>query len=204
MLAVVPAVFLVNGNLLGDDPAPRTWEELLHPRYAGRVALPVGDFDLFNGILLNLYREFGEAGVRTLASSMLASLHPSQTVGRFAQKAPAQPAISIIPYFFSKMTLKSAVIRTVWPEDGAIICPIFMLVKKSALPRAEAAARLFLSRQVGEVLAHRGLFPVLDPAIDNRLPEGAGFRWLGWDFFEQHDLGTLLPELNRIFKEATS
>ena len=202
MVGMVPAVFLVNKNQLGDDPEPRTWEDLLHPRFENRVALPVGDFDLFNGMLLTLQKRFGDDGIRALARNMLASLHPSQTVGRFSGKQPQQPTISIIPYFFSRMTFKSKVIKTVWPEDGAIICPIFMLVKKSSLPDAEAVARVFLSKEVGETLAHRGLFPVLNPEVDNRLPEGSQFSWLGWEYIRENDLGELIPRLDRLFRDS--
>lgn len=202
MVGIVPAVFLINEQLLNGEPAPRSWEELLEPRFENRISLPVGDFDLFNGILLNLYRRFGDDGVRALSRNMLASLHPSQTVGRFSTRQAQQPAVSIIPYFFSKMTLKSTVIRTAWPSDGAIICPIFMLVKRSALPAVQPVADAFLSREVGEVLAHRGLFPVLHPEVDNRLPAEARFQWLGWDFIEQHDLGQLIPRLDRLFRDS--
>jgi len=202
MLGVVPAVFLINEGLLDGQPAPRSWEELLEPRFENRISLPVGDFDLFNGILLNLYKRFGDEGVKALSRNMLTSLHPSQTVGRFSSRQPQQPAVSIIPYFFSKMTLKSKVIRTAWPEDGAIICPIFMLVKRSALPAIQPVADAFLSKGVGEVLAHRGLFPVLHPEVDNRLPPEASFAWLGWDFIEQHDLGQLIPKLDKIFRDS--
>lgn len=202
MVGVVPAVFLINEALLDGEPAPRTWEELLEPRFENRISLPVGDFDLFNGILLNLYKRFGEEGVKALSRNMLVSLHPSQTVGRFSSRQPQQPAVSIIPYFFSKMTLKSKVIRTAWPEDGAIICPIFMLVKRSALPAVQSVADAFLSKEVGEVLAHRGLFPVLHPEVDNKLPEEASFQWLGWDYIEKHDLGQLIPRLDKIFRDS--
>jgi ABC-type Fe3+ transport system substrate-binding protein len=202
ILGVVPAVFLVNQNQLGNDPAPRTWEALLHPRFQRRVALPVGDFDLFNGILLNLYRTMGESAIRDLARNMLVSLHPSQTVGRFSGRAPQQPAVSIIPYFFSKMTMKSQTLRVVWPEDGAIISPIFMLVRRDAQSLAEPLTRLLLSREVGEILAHRGLFPVLSPEVDNRLPPGSRFQWLGWDFIQGHDLGQLIPHLDQVFRGA--
>ena len=202
MVGMVPAVFLVNKNQLGDDPVPRTWEDVLHPRFKNRVALPVGDFDLFNGMLLTLHKRYGEDGIRALAGNMLASLHPSQTVGRFSGKQPEQPTISIIPYFFSRMALKSKVIETVWPEDGAIICPIFLLVKKSSLPAAEPVARLFLSQEVGEVLAHRGLFPVLNPMVDNRLPDDAQFSWLGWDYIRENDLGQLIPRLEALFQAS--
>lgn len=200
MVGMVPAVFLVNGNFLGDDPEPRTWEDVLHPRFEGRIALPVGDFDLFNGLLFTIYKRFGERGVRALARNMLVSMHPSQTVGRFSGKQQQQPTISIIPYFFSRMTLNSEVIKTVWPEDGAVICPIFMLVKQSSRDRAEPVARLFLSKEVGEILAHKGLFPVLNPEVDNRLPRGTRWQWLGWDFIREHDLGELIPRLDAIFR----
>lgn len=203
MLGVVPAVFMINLPQLGDLPVPRTWADVLHPRYAGRVALPVGDFDLFNGLLLSLYQEHGEEGVATLASSMLTSMHPSQTVGRFAGRQQQTPAISIIPYFFSRMSLGSKVLKLVWPEDGAIACPIFMLVKRAALPLAGEVAELFLSKEVGQVLAHKGLFPVLNPEVDNKLPEGAKFRWLGWEFVREHDLGQLIPRLNEVFQRAS-
>jgi ABC-type Fe3+ transport system substrate-binding protein len=202
LLGVVPAVFLVNGPQLGDDPEPRSWEDLLSERFAGRVALPVSDFDLFNGMLLSLHSRFGERGIADLARSMVASMHPSQTVGRFAGKSEVQPAVSIVPYFFSRMTMGAKTVRVVWPEDGAIVCPIFMLVRKSALPAARPVADLLLSREVGEVLAHRGLFPVLHPEVDNRLPEGARFAWLGWDYIQQHDLGELIPRLNELFQQG--
>ncbi len=199
MLGVVPAVFLVNGPALGDLPEPRSWEDLLDPIYEKRVALPVGDFDLFNGLLLTLHKRFGDDGVRKLARSMVANLHPSQTVGRFAGKAQTQPAVSIVPYFFTRMTMGSKAIRVVWPEDGAVICPIFMLVKAEAKEQVSLLTDLMLSQDMGEILAHRGLFPVLNPEVDNKLPEGAGFSWLGWDYINDNDLGELIPQLNELF-----
>lgn len=204
MLGVVPAVFLVNGPALGDLPEPRSWEDLLKPIYEKRVALPVGDFDLFNGLLLNMHKRFGDDGVTALGRSMVANLHPSQTVGRFAGKAQTQPAISIVPYFFSRMTMGSKAIRVVWPEDGAVICPIFMLVKASAKQQASLITDMMLSQEMGEILAHRGLFPVLNPQVDNRLPEGAGFSWLGWDYIQDNDLGELIPALNKLFNDTVS
>jgi ABC-type Fe3+ transport system substrate-binding protein len=200
MLGVVPAVFLVNRNLLGGEPAPRTWSDVLEPRFAGRLALPVGDFDLFNGLLLTIAKLFGDDGVRALARNMLVSRHPAETVGRFAARQAAQPAVSVIPYFFSKMTMKSQVLHVTWPEDGAIVSPIFMLVKRSALPLAGEVARAFLSREVGELCAQRGLMPVLDPEVDNRLPAGVRFLWLGWDRIRALDVGAEIPRLEALFR----
>ena len=66
LLAVVPAVFLVDRTQLEEgEEAPRTWKEILGPRFEGRIAMPVGDFDLFNGILLTIWKHFGDDGVCT-------------------------------------------------------------------------------------------------------------------------------------------
>ncbi len=42
IISVVPAVFLVNTNELGDEPMPRTWADLLEPRFEQRVSLAGG------------------------------------------------------------------------------------------------------------------------------------------------------------------
>ncbi len=198
MIAVVPAVFIVNDEFLGGAPAPRTWEDLLDERLADRIALPVGDFDLFNALLIYLHRRFGSAGVEGLARNMLTSLHPSQAVGRFARKQ-AQPGVSVVPYFFSRMTMGAKGMSFVWPEDGAVISPVFLLLRRNAHPDARRVADLLASKQVGEILAHKGNFPSLHPDVDNRLPEGATFDWLGWSYVRDNDLGAMIPELRASF-----
>ncbi|MBW2734935.1 MAG: ABC transporter substrate-binding protein [Deltaproteobacteria bacterium] len=203
MLAVVPAVFVVNHKLLGDIPAPRTWSDLLHPRLEGQVALPVGDFDLFNGMLLTIQKIFGNEGVEALARNTIASLHPSQAVGRFAGRVQKQPAVSVVPYFFSTMTLKSKILELVWPEDGAIVSPIFMLVKKSTVERVRPLVDRLLSKEVGEILAHRGLFPSLHPEVENKLPAAdSPFLWLGWEAIEAMDIASAIEEVNAIYRKG--
>ena len=132
---------------------------------------------------------------------MATALHPSQTVGRFARKQ-AQPAVSVVPYFFSRMTMGAKGMEFVWPEDGAMISPVFLLLKRNAHPQARRVAELLASKQVGEILAHKGNFPSRPPEVDNRLPEGAGFDWLGWSYVRDNDLGAMIPELRASFDAA--
>jgi ABC-type Fe3+ transport system substrate-binding protein len=202
LLAVVPAVFLVDRTQLPEGaPVPRTWKEILGPEYQGRIAMPVGDFDLFNGILLSIWKEFGDEGVRSVGRNLLEGMHPSQAAGRFAPKGGKGPLVSVIPYFFSKMAQFNSNAEIVWPEDGAIVSPIFMLLKKSAPPEAYRLAEFFASKEVGEILAHRGLFPSCHPEVENHVPENAPLMWLGWDFIHEHDLGELIPKVNALFAE---
>jgi len=200
MLAVVPAVFLVDHTRLADgEEAPRSWAELLDERFAGRIALPVGDFDLFNGILLTVWKEFGDAGVAALSRNLQQGMHPSQVAGRFAARKGDGPTVSVIPYFFSRMAEFNPNAEIVWPAEGAAVSPFFMLVRKDASAEAREVAAFFASHEAGEILAHRGLFPSCHPAVANKAPDPAPFLWLGWDFILENDLGELIPRVNAIF-----
>ncbi|MCB1183230.1 ABC transporter substrate-binding protein [bacterium] len=203
LLGVVPAVFLVDRTQLGEgEEVPRTWAEILGERFRGKISMPVGDFDLFNGILLTLWKEFGDEGVAAVGRNLLAGMHPSQAAGRFAPKGGAGPMVSVIPYFFSKMAQFNPNAEIVWPRDGAIVSPIFMLLKRSAPPAARRLAEFFASREVGEIMAHRGLFPSCHPEVENKVPAEAPLMWLGWDFIREHDLGELIPRVNAVFRDA--
>lgn len=200
IISVVPAVFLVNTNELGDQPMPKTWGDLLEPRFEQRVSLPVGDFDLFSGILLDIRRRYGDEGVRKLGRSLLESLHPAQMV-KVGTK-PNPPLVTIMPYFFTRMAQPGSPMQAVWPTDGAIISPIFLLAKASGGEDVQRVVDFFCSKKVGEVLAIKGLFPSTHPEIDNGLDSGAPFSWLGWDWIESRDVASEIKECEQLFEEG--
>jgi len=203
MLAVVPAVFLVDKTQLEEgESVPQTWKDILGPRFKGKIAMPVGDFDLFNGILLTIWKHYGDEGVEAIGRNLLEGMHPSQTAGRFAPKGGKGPMVSVIPYFFSKMAQFNPDAEIVWPQDGAVVSPIFMLLKNSSPEPAKRLADFFASKEVGEILAHRGLFPSCHPEVENKVPDSAPLMWLGWDFIKDNDLGELIPKVNEIFLKA--
>ncbi len=201
IIALVPAVFLVNTHILGDRPVPKSWADLLDPIYERSVSLPVSDFDLFNAILLTLYRTYGPESVASLGRNMLLSMHPAQMVKSERQKEN-RPAITIMPNFFTKMVKEGSAMTAVWPEDGAIISPIFMIGKTNEHPLQQQIARFLSSKVVAEILAHQGLFPTLHPEVDNHLPQGSRFMWLGWDFIKSHNLNQKFDECHKLFEKS--
>jgi ABC-type Fe3+ transport system substrate-binding protein len=202
IVAAVPAVFMINHDVRGDLPIPRTWADLLEPEFAQQVALPVGDFDLFNAILLAIHKEHGEEGVKKLGRCMLKSMHPSQMVKNAKRVSEAKPYVTIMPYFFTKMARMVKGLEIIWPEDGAVVSPIFMLTKRSTLDRTRPIAEFLSGRDVGEILAHKGLFPSLNPQVDNKLEGNHPWKWIGWDYIYQHDIGALIHNTNKIFEDA--
>jgi ABC-type Fe3+ transport system substrate-binding protein len=205
LISVVPAVFLVNtdelAKLPGNIPTPRTWQDLMNPIFENRISLPVGDFDLFNGILLNIHKKYGDEGVAKLGRSLLESLHPSQMV-KSDRKKENKPVVTIMPYFFTKMVKIGGVLEAIWPEDGAIISPIFILSKAEKRKKLKPVVDFFASESVGKILSHSGLFPTVLPQVDNNLPPGAPFMWLGWDYIYSNDIGSLISHCEEVFDNA--
>jgi len=200
MIGVVPAVFLVNTTVLGDRPMPKTWMDLLNPIYKNSISLPVSDFDLFNAILIHLYKEFGLDSLKTLGGQLISSMHPAQMV-KSDKRSRIKPAISIMPYFFTKMALPGSVMKAVWPEDGAIVSPIFMLSKASREDELKEITNMFMSKEIGEILSHRGLFPSVHKGVNNNL-DGKKFKWVGWDYINNNDIGSILKLCMDTFNEG--
>ena len=200
IIGVVPAVFLVNKEQIGDRDFPKTWKDLFKEEFRGEVSLPVGDFDLFNAILLNIYKNYGEEGLRALGKSFMKNLHPSEMVKSYKKKE--KPTITIMPYFFTKMITGKGPMVPVWPEDGAVISPIFLLSKKEKEEKLQPFVDFFASKEVGELLSHNGKFPSTNPEVENGLDSSQNFMWIGWDFINNNDIGSLLKKCEDIFNSS--
>lgn len=203
IIGVVPAIFMVNTGLLGDRPFPESWADLLKPEFEDTVALPMKDLDLFPAVLLGIYKEYGEEGVRRLGKSLLLSMHPAQMVKSGAKKHQSKgPVVTVMPYFFTWMAKEDGTMRAVWPKDGAIISPIFLMTKAASREKTQPLVNFLFSGEMGDVLSANGKFPSTHPDVDNGLSPEQTFLWPGWDFIYSHDIGALLKEMERIFFDA--
>lgn len=204
IIGVVPAIFMVNTELLGGRPFPESWADLLKPEFEDTVALPMKDLDLFNAVLLGIYKEYGEDGVRKLGRSLLSSMHPAQMVKSAGKKQQAGkgPVVTVMPYFFTWTAKEGGSLRPVWPKDGAIVSPIFLMTKASAKEKAQPLVDFLFSKEMGAVLSADGKFPSTHPEADNGLSPEQTFLWPGWDFIYSHDMGALLKETEDLFFEG--
>ena len=202
LISVVPSAFMVNHDELGDLPVPRSWADLLTPAFEQKVALPVGDFDLFNAILLTIHKTYGDEGVKKLGRCMLKSMHPAQMIKNAQRVAEEKPPVTIIPYFFSRMAGMVKSLEVVWPADGAIISPIFMLTKAHKQEQLQPIADFLFSREMGEILTEKGLFPSLNPAVSNVLPAEHPWQWVGWNYLYSHDIAEQIRYTMGLFEDA--
>jgi ABC-type Fe3+ transport system substrate-binding protein len=195
-----PLVFLVDKSNDPDLATPRQWSDLTKEEYQRRVAYRGhNDREFCEGILLNLYQQLGEEGIRKLGQSVKCRLHPSQMVKYAGSGLEEAPAVSVIPYSFACMARLNQNVEIVWPKDGAILNPLVMLVKRNCKPAVNALAMELSDIQISSIFSNEGFYSVYHESDSSKI--NRNFRWVGWDFIKNHNLNDLLHDLNQIMFE---
>lgn len=190
IFSCVPAVFLVDKN---SEDYPKSWEEIISEKYVDQVSFPKRDLDFFNAVLLNIYKKFGIEGVRGLKNNISENLHPSQMVSlRNKQKS----SINIIPYFFATMAKSNS--KIVWPTDGAIISPVFVLAKETDNKKVIDLYKAITSKELNQKISSLGRFPATNEEVKNDMV-GDNYMWLGFDFIRNNNINELISTLRKEF-----
>ncbi|SDG15166.1 ABC-type Fe3+ transport system, substrate-binding protein [Methanolobus vulcani] len=193
-------VLVTIDELMGDNPRPESWEELLKDEFRNKVAMRGQNGFFCNGVLLPFYQMYGTEGIRKLASSVYMGLHPSQMVKMVDSKKDDVPPMYIMPHFFAmKIQDKSRVSITV-PKEGAIVSPVQMLVKKEATERVKEIIDFLCGKKFGDISA-RAFFPTTNPEVKNKMDDVGSLYWLGWDFLLNNDIGALKKEIAEVFNK---
>lgn len=133
-------VAMVNGNLLGDIPAPKRWEDFLDPKWKGKVAIADPNnsstaYTILWGIEQLMGKEFleklaGNVVVNSSASSILRGVAQGEFVAGLTFEANA----------YAYVAGGQAEIALVYPEEGTFTSPEFMALIKGA-PNADLGRR---------------------------------------------------------------
>lgn len=194
--ALTPYIFMADMKRLGDTPPPRTWEDLLDPRYRGQINMCGDGDDMADAALMSIYKEFGMEGIEALAANAHGLMHSSR-MGKSGGSALGG-GIYILPYFFAETSLQPEHMKVIWPEDGTAASPIYFLAKRSARPRLDKLLEFF-TKGFGEIPSARWFLPLGGPAPDNLAPD-ARIKWVGWDFIRGNDITAVRDELNATFR----
>jgi len=201
MLAMNLLVLVVNHKTLRDRPVPRSWGDLLVPGLAKSIVIRGNrDGSFCETLLLTIYQEFGDEGLRRLGANVSDGWHPSQMVKAAVSGGTDAPAVSVMPLFFANNLKGRDWLEIVWPVDGALVSPVTMLVKEEKCRSLSKVVDFLVGPEVARICAG-AFFPALHPEVDNRLPQAA-FKWIGWDYVKNNDLKALIAATNDAFGAA--
>ncbi|RCX21070.1 ABC-type Fe3+ transport system substrate-binding protein [Anaerobacterium chartisolvens] len=198
--SVFPYIIMVDKKKLGNLPMPCKWDDLLKPVYRNNIIIGGSADDISEVLLLYLYKKHGDKGVELLARNVRDAWHAAKMAKVAGTSSTEGAAVYVMPWFFARSCPRTDVVSIVWPEDGALISPFYLLVKEDRGADLQIITDFVMGEELGQKSAN-SFFPVLNSEADNRLPENAAFQWLGWDYIKSNSMDTLKEHVKKIFAE---
>lgn len=186
-----------NTNLVTPDEVPDTYEDLLHPRFVGRIGLEAGDVDWFGAMVKYMGEEKGRSFFRRLASAKPQMRSGHTLMGQLVASGEIPLAANIYNHNAERLAVSGA------PIQWKALVPTFGrpnavgVARQAAHPHAALLFTDFLLSPEGQTLlkehnrvpssrvvdSHLNAFPfeMIDPAIT--LDEDAKWSALWSEFF---------------------
>lgn len=179
-LLFAPIIMLVNKDIRNP---PAKWEDLLQPRFNGRVLAP--DIHTPVSIAFNFLMEGlgDELIVKDFLQAMKYSGLPFDVITGVNK---GYYDAGLLPLPFARYSMGKN-LETVIPEEGAIILPELMFIRKDASEETLAIAHELFGRNIQRFFSQLGaLIPVIeDIPVPVEIKQNMKFYWKGWEWYGQ-------------------
>jgi len=199
IMALNYLVMVVDLTKLENRDIPKSWEELLNSSFKNEIAIRGKKGKYCETTLLAIYKDYGMEGIIKLSELVGYGGHPAQMVKNAGKGIKDSPTISVIPYFYAKLLKNNKNVKIVWPEEGAIISPVTLLVQRGISKNLENVVNYFSSEEVRNICKNASLPNPID-YLKYLRENNYKLNWIGWDFIRNNDINKLLLELNHILK----
>jgi len=193
----MPYILLVNHNKLGGRKVPRKIADLASPEYENAVGVGYAPEDITELLLMEIHSEFGDSGIRQLARNISLAGNAQQLIQSAITKEDGC-AVYLMSWFFANAAPKHDYIELIWPEDGALFCPLYILARKNPSPQKDAVLEFLFGKDLGQAMAD-GRFAHINAEVDHKVPEYAKFRWVGWDYIYEKDFTKRIRDIEKIY-----
>ena len=191
-------VLLVDKNKLGDLPVPKTWNDLLDPIYKDNIVTMKKGDTVSAAIPFYYYKEHGMEGVEKFAAN-IKCIESSPRIAKIAgTNSEGSAAIYTAPLIFAKSCVKEG-LEIVIPDDGALIYPFSMLVKKGKEEELKPLIDFVFDDYGLNLTKSHAL--CLSSNIENEGLKDFNIKWLGWDFIKSHDMFELSDQVTKVFDQ---
>ncbi len=200
--------FAYNTDLVKKDEVPRTWQDLLNPKWKGRIAWNItpsaGAAQGFIGtVLAELGEDKGKAYLRELAKQNVVGLKVAarQVVDRVVA---GEYAIAINIYNNHPLVSAEQGAPVNWSpsQPATAVFSIAALTEKAPHPNAGKLLIDFITSPEGQkIYAAAGELPVdpnVSPKYPHLRPDGKSYRAI---YFTPEELAAKLPAWSKVFDE---
>ena len=149
---------------------------------------------------MTIFKEYGIDGIRKLKENVIRGYHPSEMVQMAGRNLSEAPAISVMPYFYANLIQNKRNVKIIWPEEGAIVSPITMLIKKNCEERLKNIIDFFISDKSRKLFEKANFITPNEMDVNKRF-KGKNYYWPGWDYIKENDIKKIVNNLNEEFKK---
>jgi ABC-type Fe3+ transport system substrate-binding protein len=186
---------LVDRRKLGSRPIPRTWADVLDPCFRNMVVIGFNIDDINEIPLLYTYKEFGERGLQALADNLVAPIDTLDMM-RTSLRQDNANAIYLVPHFFACAAPQEDYLEEVWPEDGAMLSPYYLLARNTEQESTKAILSFLQGVEFAQVLSGRKMVHV---RFEIEQPfNGRPLKWIGWDWLMNHPIVETMATIDSI------
>lgn len=201
IFAAFPYVLLVDERKLNGRKMPKGWEDILSKDFNNSIAVGHTDEDINEIVLLYLYKNYGDDGIRAFASNINQTMETIEMAKYAASVQKSDIAIYIMPYFFAKAVPKRDFLKIIWPKEGGLLCPVYFMAKKNRKKYLDKITEYLYSKELGQAIADK-YFVHINGGVDNKLDSEERLQWLGWDFIYEKNIIARVREIEDVFYDA--
>ena len=170
---IIPTVIAYNTDVISEDEAPKSWQDLLDPKYKDQLVMPdpaVSGAAAFNASVWLESDELGEDWITALGENqpMIA-----QSNGPTSQEiaSGSRPVGVVVDYLVRDLAEAGSPIATAYPEEGSpyITEPAGIFEASENKEAAEAYINFLLSEEAQEIAFDQAYLPVRESM---NTPEG--------------------------------
>lgn len=180
-------------------PVPKSWEALLDPMYRGKICLNGTKYGPDLHILAWFYKKFGTRGVEGLKKNVGAAMHASRMSRNMGSKQGY--GICVINRFFALACKGREGIELIWPREGAIVQPIWVMVKAGKAGKYATLLAFLFGSRLGQIMADNGYISLAEGVTYKAEPEGL-LDWYGWDLIQRKDSPEIVTYLRKLFQDV--
>ncbi len=178
-LLYAPIIMLVNKDI---EQIPKSWNDLLKPNFHGRILAP--DAQTPVSIAFNfLMRDFADNENTTkFLNKMKYSGLPFDVITGVNK---GLYDVGLLPLPFARYNMGKN-LTTVIPEEGAIILPEMLFLKKNASEETLTVAKDLFGKNIQRFFSQLGaLIPVIeDIPLPAELKKNMNFHWKNWEWYK--------------------
>jgi hypothetical protein len=197
--AILPNIFMIDEVQLGNLPVPSKWEDLLDPIYKGKICFHFNVMGPDLNIIMYIFKRFGYDGLLRFRDNVGDTMN-GITMAKYASVRHNNGlSIYLIHKFCTIASGPPDGFSIIYPEDGILSTPAFMLLKKGMKNRFDHIIDYLIGPEFGHELVKTADVPVC-LEVENDLWTKKKLTWLGWDWFKNNDIPSLTEKLHKPFR----